>query len=107
MGHGVRRADRIVAAAVLVVATLALSRIAPPRHRALAWLGVLSGPLAGWLAAARADAFPEALQLLVPVTALCAAPILRFVQPRDRGWLGASGLAWLGAGYFFTIAMWV
>lgn len=70
-------------------------------------VAIALGPFTGWWLAIADGAFPQALQLLVPATAACLAPMIGWTR-RRRWWLLAlTGCFWLLAGFCFTVAMWV
>lgn len=74
--------------------------------RAQVCLGLMLGPLTGWILAAATARLDSAELLLRIVTGLCAAPVAAAAATRSRVLVALSAVFWVAGGYCFTVAVW-
>jgi hypothetical protein len=70
-------------------------------------LRVGGGPLTGWAQAAMSGSILMALWGLVPATFFTVGPLVLWARLRSWFWLAVATLAWIAAGDFYAIAIWV
>jgi hypothetical protein len=103
---------------IVVVLTLSLAialasfggrMLESPSMFAGATFVVAAGPVGGWIGAAKRGSIFDALWSLLPLTALTLGPLLlaiRATASRHIYFSVAAG-AWLLAGFYYGIAIWV
>lgn len=82
-------------------------RVVPSARFPVATLRIASGPVIGWAAAIAMGKLSQAATFLLAVTALPAIPIGIWLRSRSEVALAAAVLAWLAAGWFLGIGIWV
>ncbi len=78
-----------------------------PTQRGFVLVGLILGPIIGWLQAVMRHEAMDALPTLCVVTTVCVVPLSVGILKRSEGWLGLGAFLWFVAGYLFTIAIWV
>jgi hypothetical protein len=65
------------------------------------------GPVFGWWAAISSGAFPQAFELLIPLTVACLVPLIAWTLRRQPWLLALAGFLWFTSGFYFAVGMWI
>lgn len=102
---------------VTVAAVIAVSAFLASREITTSILGrpslisvtgfIALGPLAGWFLATRDGHVLSALWSLLPATILSVGPLILWYSSRRVVLLVVAAVAWVAAGYFYSVVIWV
>lgn len=110
-GRGVFITTAVVLAISLAIALASFGRpmLESPSMFAGGVFVVASGPVGGWIVAAKNGWIFGALWSLLPLTALTVGPLLLAIRPTAPRHVcfSVAAVAWILAGFYYGIAIWV